>query len=151
MSFLATLFSQSRFERKPRMTASRREVMKRLGEIVSRDASRSVRQRSRATFCSESLSACEHLEPRIALSVNTVDTERLTENFQTVQKTDFGTTITNESVKHPGQVLIASESGSDVFFSNCRQNLTSFSLQITEAFLIISLLKTSTLVTMKYL
>ncbi len=91
MSFLATLFSQSRFERKPRITASRREVMKRLGEIVSHDASRSLRQRSRATFCSESLSACEHLEPRIALSVTTVDTERLAEQVGVVRTFSGGT------------------------------------------------------------
>jgi hypothetical protein len=103
MSFLATLFSQSRFERKPRITASRREVMKRLGQVVSRDASRSLRQRAKAISSSESLSACEHLEPRIALSVTTVDTQRLDENFS-------GKTVT-----HSGQVLIASESGSDIF------------------------------------
>ena len=81
MSFLATLFSQSRFERKPRITASRREVKKRLGEIVSRDASRTLRQRSEVISCSESLSAFEHLERRIALSVTTIDTQRLSENY----------------------------------------------------------------------
>ena len=100
MSFLATLFSQSRFERKPRKTASRREIVS-SQEKVYRGASTLFRQRKVYTH---SLSASEQLEPRIALSVSTIDTERLAENVD-----NLGV------LNHTGRVLIASDEGSDVF------------------------------------
>ena len=66
MSFLATLFSQSRFERKPRATSSRRNVMSHVREIVSSSALRSSRRGARATGRSLALAANEKLEPRLA-------------------------------------------------------------------------------------
>lgn len=66
MSFLATLFSQSRFERKSRATSLRRNVMSHVREIVSSSALRSRRRGARATGCSLALAANEKLEPRLA-------------------------------------------------------------------------------------
>ncbi|MGI9460173.1 MAG: hypothetical protein ACR2NF_09260, partial [Pirellulales bacterium] len=126
MSFLATLFSQSRFERKPRKTASQREVVKRLEEIVARGAALSL---SRRKYHTPSLSDCEKLEPRIALSVNTI----VRENFQEVDYRGQDSTLSLNEV--PGLVTVASDDGSDVYMQQLETDPTELLVADNGSFL----------------
>ena len=128
MSFLATLFSQSRFERKSRVTASRHDVMKRVRKIISSSAQRSKRRTARDIELTCALSASEQLEPRIALSVSQFGNENLVEraysNFNNnsvpwnsnPSSNVVGGSVGNKAnIVHSGQVTVASDAGSNVF------------------------------------
>ncbi len=121
MSFLATLFSQSRFEKKPRIMAARREVAGRVRELVS-GISLGLRQQRKS--CTHSLSASEKLEPRIALSVNTIVRETFVETDWDGDNLQVGIGKNNNPLEIPGLVTIASDLGSDVYIQQLQTDPT---------------------------
>ena len=132
MSFLATLFSQSRFERKPRKTASRREIVKRSQEIVAGRFSGLRQQRKSYT---QSLSASEKLEPRIALSVNTIVRETFDETDWDGDPIEFTIGKDKQALTIPGLVTIASDLGSDVYIQQLQTDPTQLLVADNGSFL----------------